>query len=163
MASCLASTPLPWDAPLPVVSPLLTVFFPLPLPCCSVDWRTGTELVGLGSSASSGSIVLDFALAAQAPLNLASPLVLDGRACWTAVFLGPDVFSQRDFPLRAPSCGTFFPPEVSFLMVSLFLIRGPCACPSSLWQWLTRFGEAGQAVRLSCKEEAVWGKGWRAG
>lgn len=57
------------------------------------------ELVSLGSSASSGIVVPDFALAAQAPLNLASPLVLDGCACCIAVFLGPDVFSQRDFPL----------------------------------------------------------------
>ena len=36
------------------------------------------KLVSLGSSASSGSVVLDFARAAQALFNLASPLVLDG-------------------------------------------------------------------------------------
>lgn len=41
LGSCLASIPPPWEAPLPVVSPLPAVFLPLPLPlliCGLENW-----------------------------------------------------------------------------------------------------------------------------
>lgn len=129
VAPCQASTPPPWDE---MLQPWVT----LTATCCVSTSSSLFLLLFLAVSNLWTGKVRWSLLAPVAPLksgkhsarlcsacsgyfNLVSPLVLDGWACWKAVFHGPDVLSKGELPTRVPSCGTFFP-------LTFCSLRFPC-------------------------------------